>query len=425
MHIKLLKFADGERFPVLLDDDNSPIFKPTAYTVAMLRPSAGSYRTLLSQLGGLMVLYIWAQRNGIDIEGRFDGGNFLTLQEIMNLADDAKRLCKELREELEPAPAPAISRIINLEKHRMSANSRKALFVGPATAAIRLMAIRGYLDWLALQHIGKIGRRSDDFAILDAARQQMTGWLAARIPHGKKSKTGNIREGLSPEVQELLLESVAPSSPQNPWKSEFVRFRNQALVRLFLALGPRGGEGLILRVQDVDLRKSELLIRRAPDDFADPRLWEPNTKTLDRKIPLNEELTLILEDYILKHRSKLKGARKHPVLLVADRTGAPLSQSALSKIFRVLREKVPGLPDWLTCHVCRYTWNDNFSDLADREKTDEELEKRTRAYLMGWTFNSQMPAKYAKRHIKMKAAKASLDLQNKAFRKKGTQEDEN
>src|SRR5690606_8418897 len=107
------------------------------------------------------------------------------------------------------------------------------------------------------------------------------------------------------------------------------------------------------------------------------------------------------------------GAHSHGYLMVA-RDGKPLSLSSLNEIFIELR-LLDGLPDDLSPHILRYTWNDMFSELADRKiaegKWTVDTEKLTRRYHQGWKLDSSMPFKYAQRHIQKEARKISLEMQ--------------
>lgn len=415
MQVRLLKFDDGERFPVLVDESGMPYFTPTVYTTSILRSSAGSYMTLVSKLRALMVLNAWAQKSDIDIEGRFRRLHFLSIDEIDDLVAVANLHYRDVPEGLAAKPEGSHRRIVNLEAVRLRAAKHEGHYVKTETAALRLRVIAGYLDWLAAEAMAKADRSSDDFKAAKYNRTQMKEALFQRIPKIKSSSGGIPREGLDPETQRRVREVIDPLSPENPWKGAHARARNNTFINLLLALGPRGGEVLVIRINDVDLGKTVLRIRRAPDEAEDPRIWKPNAKTLSRDLEFSENIRAMIQQYIFQHRAKIRGARRHPYLFVATGTGEPLSYSAVSKIFRVLRSKVPDLPKWFTAHICRYTWNDNFSAMMDEKGIKEDEEMKLREYSQGWVNGSQMPAKYARRHIRNKAAQVSLALQAKLF----------
>jgi len=154
-----------------------------------------------------------------------------------------------------------------------------------------------------------------------------------------------------------------------------------------------------------------------PDDPEDPRFHEPNTKTRDRILPFEDDLATLIEEYILTVRNKTSGAARHPFLFTAAGTGQPLSLAGVTKVFSTLRNKISDLPDNLTSHVLRHTWNDRFSEMMDQNNVSEAEEKKLRSYLMGWSEFSGMAATYTKRYVRQKANEASLDLQKKIMKK--------
>tara|TARA_R110002074_G_scaffold67567_2_gene158917 strand:+ start:5507 stop:5890 length:384 start_codon:yes stop_codon:yes gene_type:complete len=118
--------------------------------------------------------------------------------------------------------------------------------------------------------------------------------------------------------------------------------------------------------------------------------------------------------YVVELRGARPQARKHDFLFVAE-SGAPLSMSGLAKIFKVLRANIPDLPADLTPHLLRHTWNDRFSEEMDQNKVPEETERKARSYLMGWSETSGTAAVYTRRHVREKAKRVSLDLQERVL----------
>jgi integrase len=230
------------------------------------------------------------------------------------------------------------------------------------------------------------------------------------------------REGAAPEVVARLMEVISPLSPDNPWNSDHVKTRNQLIFHWMLGLGVRRGELLNIKISDIDFRREEVTIARRADDAADPRRDQPKVKTRDRKLPLSPALCQMAHDYVTKVRCKINGSRKHEFLLVADKTGGPMSLSSLNKAFVYLRENCSGLPDNLEPHVLRHTWNDAFSERMDKAGTTEAEEQQMRSFLMGWSPTSDSAATYTRRHVRKKAQQVSLGMQ--ADQVKGIQGDE-
>ena len=422
LFVKTITFDSGEQFPMLITRSTGiPMFKPTVYLISMKRAKGLAVATLERDLRAIMFLYLWGLKHGVDIEQRFLEGEFLELHEIDSLAQDAWiRADQMLVTPPENTAGKALrQKVARLSGYQAATKKKKSPAVSPTTAGLRLSYVRDYLDWLAHQRLGGMRKRSADFAAMDSARQQMAQAFAARTPSGPKHHTEGaegFRLGLTHEAQRRLLEVVDPKSSENPWRGAHVRERNRLLVLVLLFLGVRRGEALGVRVDDINFQKNEVTIHRTPDDEMDTRLHKPQTKTRARLLGLSPELARLCRDYVVKYRSKLKTARRHPFLFVETRTGKPLSIVSVSAVFKTLREKVPDLPRDLSPHILRYTWNDRFSEVADdlirRGVWTIEDEKKARNEAMGWTPESNMAALYARRHTQIKAREALIDLQN-------------
>jgi len=154
-----------------------------------------------------------------------------------------------------------------------------------------------------------------------------------------------------------------------------------------------------------------VLIARRADDPDDPRRDQPNTKTLARLLALDEVPAAMTRQYIMVARREIAGARQHDFLFVAEGTGAPLTLGGMNKMFETLRDHCPELPRNFSPHILRHTWNDLFSGLMTKQKVPEDVEKKLRAHLMGWSANSTMAAVYTRRHTRERSQEASLDLQ--------------
>lgn len=420
-YIKWLRFDDGERFPILIKKTGGkPLFLPTVYTIAIQRSSGKSSATLAANLRAIMHLYTWAYANTINIDRRFSDQNLLGIVEIESLVSIAGftygQLCKDVENSPELSKTGVINGIYPIEKYRKSAHTHICT-VDNKTKLIRLLYIRDYLDWLAQEQMPKISPQSKAHSLFKTSRLQMREAIEARLPASKGRNLKGNREGLNPDIQKRLMDVIRPDSPENPWRNPDVRVRNRLFILMMLVLGARKGELLLTRIKDVNFQSNELLIRRFPDDPDDPRSYEPNTKTRDRILPFEDDLAALIEDYILNVRNKAPGAGRHEYLFTATGTGQPLSLAGITKVFKTLRNKISDLPNNLTSHVLRHTWNDRFSEIMEQNNVSEAEEKKLRAYLMGWSEFSGMAATYTKRHVRKKANEASLELQKKLMEK--------
>lgn len=412
--VTLVRWASGERMPTLLDRQAGvPLHAPMLYALMELRSRGRASATIDQALRAVMVLLLSLRRQGIDLEARIDAGKLLDLAEI----EEVSRHCRlELDALLSlPAVQSPSAKVVPLKGDKRPKRGAALPEVGVGTVAIRMLYVRDYLEWFVndrLQLQARAGGEAGNTQQAQAALQSTLQALAARTPSVASNRnTVGKREGLTDETKQRLEEVLDLDSPENPWKGAHARERNAVLVRWLRDTGMRRGEVLGLKVSDVNFQKLTVLVARNADAPEDPRVQQPLNKTADRVLPISAELATLTRKYVMGARRAVKAARKHEYLFVANGTGAPMSLSALNKLFTVLREKCPDLPDELSPHVLRHTWNDEFSEQADARGISGPEEERLRNYQMGWSPTSSMGSHYSKRHTRKKAREVSLGMQ--------------
>lgn len=409
--VRWLLFDDGERFPILVSSANGqPLFHPTVYTIALLRGRGVASNTLLADSRAILHLYVWAALEKLDLEGSLRSGKFLTIPEIESLAQAMRQPLRALlSEQAYERVGSKRSGTDSLERFRKRSPDGRGAQVALNTTGMRLRYICSYLDWFTLDHLAVV--KESDRTAYESGRKRMLDAIGARVPTLRMRPHEDARQGLAPQTLTKLLSVIDRTFAENPWKDDGVRTRNQLLIMILLQLGIRRGEALGIRIEHIDLRQNTLLILRAADDPTDPRKYQPNTKTRDRKLPLSDDLADMIHHYITRVRNKVEGARYHSFLFAAHDSGRPMSLTAFAKVFHTLRERVPDLPDDLCAHMCRHTWNDRFSELMDSLGTSEENEKKLRSYLMGWSESSETAAGYTRRYTKRRATELSIEMQ--------------
>ncbi|WP_448190074.1 tyrosine-type recombinase/integrase [Azospirillum sp. sgz301742] len=403
---------------MLVDATGVPLFDPTVWSISSHRHKSAA--TMEQALRGAMLLHLFCLRRGIDLIERVRDGSFFDVGELDALAADAARPFANLSVQL-----PSQARV-----HRRSGGAAKVTrflrrlpsvkqvpTVDPETTRIRLHYLKDYLKWLGTrQRLRLADGAPNSVAVahgygvqLDTVLEQ----IQERMPNPIDDRG---RVSLTAEQLARLLEIAAPDSPSNPWKKPFVRLRNWLIIRWLLATGMRRGEFLGAWVRDFNRGRGYLEIRRRHDDKADPRVRQPNAKTLERFAPLNEEMVEIGERYLVA-RNSIIAARKHPFLLVSE-DGNPLSLSSITEVFAVLREHLrQEFSDIeLSAHVLRHQWNQDFSAYADGICLDEDDEVKERCWLMGWSLTSSMPTHYLKRRTKSMADEHSKAMQGGLMR---------
>ncbi|MGC0154296.1 tyrosine-type recombinase/integrase, partial [Chromobacterium vaccinii] len=384
--IRTITLANGERFPLPVERASGiPLYKPTLFILTEVRQRNRATATILRTLRELVVFFDFLADHDILLEERLASGQLLSLWEIDALAQRCRQCASESdRIETDQASRPEAN-VMSLEKVRMRRSKTAPEIVAPQTAANRIRTIHTYLEWLTSSYISGHALTPEHNAMLRAAAADVLGSLLQRIPKSKARNVLRQREGLPNEILERILAVIDPASPENPWRDRFVRSRNVLIFYLLRTLGLRRGELLNIKISDIDFRKNEIRILRRPDDPADPRIYQPRVKTRERILPLSESLVSTIEHHILHERARVPGAGKQIFLFITERTGKPMSLASLNKLFRVLRTKLPDLPEDLSPHVLRHDWNDEFSERMDAKKIPEVEEQRYRSYLMGWS----------------------------------------
>lgn len=411
--------ASGERLPLPIDKNTgTPLYKPTLFMLSELRQRNRATDTILRNLRELTVLFDFLAEHNIKLEDRMEAGELLSLWEI----DALTRRCREHVEKTDRIKSdvtPKKSNVLHLEKARMRRVKTAPKIVSSQTAANRILTIHRYLEWLTSNYLSGGAGSTENKTHLHSAATDVLQSLQHRIPNPKARNTLGQREGLPQNTLERILAVIDPASPENPWRDRFARSRNILIIYLLRTLGIRRGELLNIKISDIDFQQNVISILRRPDDQADPRTFQPRVKTRERILALPEPLVAAIEHHILHERAQIPGSEKTAFLFLTERSRQPMSLSSLNKLFRVLRTKVPDLPNSLSPHVLRHDWNDEFSKKMDANKVSNEEEHKFRSYLMGWSPTSGTAALYTRRHVRNKAMAVSLEMQAKNPRSQG------
>ncbi|WP_319470106.1 tyrosine-type recombinase/integrase [uncultured Pseudodesulfovibrio sp.] len=407
--IRQIKFKSGERHAVLIHPNGSVPFYPSYYAMSVSRIGK-SVNTVVSELTAIKHLYTWADTTGVDLHESIVSGKMLSLSQIDSLVHACQLSYKNLVADIESSSTSA-NKVLELR-------AKFGDFVSSGTQSIRLNYIIKYLDWL----IFELFKKSDakNFSEVTEKKKDFLQCIKARIPNMRPDSYSAIStpKGYDLTVHRRILDVIEPTHPDNPWRGDFVRHRNCLYVNMCLALGLRLGDTESLEVTHIvrTANPPYLQIHRKPDNPEDPRIREPNIKTLPRTLVIERAWFHLLCDYIDIHRRKLPATKRHPFLFVS-RSGQPISRDSARRIVTGLRQ-VDGIPDDITQHTLRHAWNERFSEICDERGVSPEQEAFARREYMGWSPSSGMPARYNRRRLKRKADEYSLEMQSKIIRKK-------
>ena len=382
--------SSGERYCLVVDRTTGlPIYHPNLFITTQLRNKSDSFSTMLSAANNIAIFLRFLDDRDINLEERV--------------------LCRELFETYE------LDDLRDYTQRRFSKVADEGCYVGnegvvsSITHYMRLTTIAQYISWYA-NHLIKQPSTVEARQIKRVETQ-----IKARRPV-KKGRNRDQDRSLNDDQLEVLFEVIKVGSELNPFGEQIQR-RNRLMILILYHLGIRGGELLNLRVSDIDFSKHQLKVVRRADDKNDPRVQEPNAKTLERTTLLGEILSKEIHEYITKDRRKVTNAKRNDFLFVTHKegptVGQPISKSSYYKVLNIVKTVSPDLYK-LTGHKLRHTWNRKFSEKMDSmdEPVSEEKQEQFRSYLMGWKQGSGTAMHYNKRFIKEQAQKAALALQS-------------
>ena len=382
--------SSGERYCLVIDRITQlPIYHPNLFITTQLRNKSDSFSTMLSAANNIAIFLRFLDDRDINLEERV--------------------LCRDLFETYE------LDDLRDYTQRKFSKVADEGCYVGnegvvsSITHYMRLTTIAQYISWYA-NHLIKQPSTVEARQIKRVETQ-----IKARRPV-KKGRNRDQDRSLNDDQLEVLFEVIKVGSEHNPF-GEHIQRRNRLIILILYYLGIRGGELLNLRISDIDFSKHQLKIVRRADEKDDPRVKEPNAKTLERTTLLGEILSKEIHEYITKDRRKVTNAKRNDFLFITHKegptVGQPISKSSYYKVLNIVKTVSPDLYK-LTGHKLRHTWNRKFSermDLMDKP-VSEEKQEQFRSYLMGWKQGSGTAMHYNKRFIQEQAQKAALALQS-------------
>jgi integrase len=408
--IQRFVFQSGERYALLMNAVTGiPMMHENLYVTIHHRNTGDSINTMIACLGDLRLLNEICSYLDIDLEQRFSGDNILSKSEMESISYWTKKskVALDAAQKVKNS-GNVVAKRVELSRHTVLIDTE---LVDVMTTYNRLSNIISYTVWLAKslapeKAMKQLEKMEEHFKTYRPTKQFSA------------NNDTNAFKSLTESQMIRVIDVIRPNATNNPWKDEATRYRNQMIVNVLYDVGCRKGELLTIKATEIEGGANELKIRRSADDVNDDRTDQPLVKTLGRDVAVSEDVFGMVENYIIKYRSKVKGSGKTPYLILSHQNGAKaakaLSISGLKGVFEILSEAV-GFK--VGSHTLRHTWNDEFSAdieaaIDSGEITEEEAED-TRSYLMGWKENSGTAKTYTKRYQKKKSLRFALKLQEK------------
>jgi integrase len=416
---KRFRLQSGERTVDLIDVETGlPLIEPTLYALKRLRSKHLALNTIEAHLRAIMLFELVLRIHNIDLNARLHAGALLSLSEIEDIVDCCKLRIERVIELLDLKLNAKNNKVISLDPFRRLPRSNKRRAV--SSYRDRVAYIRDYVNERAIRSLQSVERDSESYLRLEAARNHTFSMFTARVPSKPKPKKPKV--SLSESQIDKLWEVIDPRAEQNPFKGEFVRFRNNLILQWFILLGLRRGELMGIRVEDIDLSEKKVRVERRPDSTSDPRKKEGNAKTISGEIPISDDLLLATHEYLTNPNLRPAQSDGNSPFLFVSRGGSPITNSGIAHIFRKIRESVPELPLDLSPQVCRHTCNHILSVSFDEDGVSDQDEAQRRRVLMRWSPTSEMPDHYNKRRISEKANSSALKAQTEQYAKRSKKE---
>lgn len=411
-NIKRFINSTGERFAVLLDRNGNPLTYPNLYATINLRNRGFSVNTIVAVLEDIKLLLQLCKELDINIEKRIEMKQFLKVDEIESISNLANFKREYLLNKKIDSKFSNFSKKLKKESIRSKLIFKNNCYVSKDLVYRRLTNFSEYNDWL--ENYFHPSCKTKNKLFFKSRRPRIPNYVSDSYKSFNANQLSKI------------LDVIDPKNNNKAWKNEFLSYRNELIVYLFLYFGCRKGELLNIKLLDIieadNIKFSSstqnkvgalyINIKRKHDDARDTRLYQPLVKTRDRSIAVNLKLREKLENYIIKYRSLVKNAELNDFLIISNQ-GKALSITALNKVFLKISMKTSFN---VYAHAFRHTWNDKFTEksqeLISSGDTTENRVESDRSYLMGWAVGSQSARRYSKRAENERAINIGLAIQN-------------
>ena len=393
-HVRIHVRPNGERFPTIFDITGVPAHYPTCVMLDLRAKNAAAL-TMESVANDLLHLgQVLIFEDFKNFHQRLEDGDYLDDYEIEIIAERLGLETAMLRKLNDPKVTTA-DRNRLLEKAPTTVNQTKARRI---TSAAR------YIDLVA--RIGEAKAGPAEKRRRAPLRKEMINFLKELRPKGRSSRT---RSAIRADDLAKVVAFVATGDPAKIWSNERLRSRKWAIVSLLVFGGLRNSELRQLRASDIDTNRCVVEVHRRPDDPDDPRIREPNAKTMDRIVPISSEVANRLDDYLLGFGADMAEFGNSPFAFLSDGNnsrGQPISSVVVSEAVEELGAHlgVQGLHP----HALRSAWIQQLVDWSVEKGIPPAELDRFANYMGGWSYFSKSASHYRGDHLTQKAFDAGL-----------------
>ena len=384
--------TDEHPMVVLVDENRIPLFYPNIYATIKYRSLGRTASTTEKILRCIGVAHLWASLNDIELEQKIITSDFLTIEQLQDLAFFLRLTSpkqKELAQKNNSYPLTStrkISKMVENLIYMPSTHEETNTSISAEEAAYRIKTISKYFKFL----LQRANHRTQQEKIHNI--EQRLDYFKTLAPKVNNSGDADAPEGLSINERKILINLIEPEHPENPFRNTFLKHRNQLIYEILLTTGIRRIELRHIKIDDVDYLKHTIRIRVS--------------KTKPREVVCSSKVCELFHRYCTTQLNQIPiKQRKHGYLFTTQK-GEHLSNDAINLVFRALSTAAK-ISTNLTPHTLRRTWNDVLSETIDqlppKQRPSFDKEKKIRNRLMGWSEISEMSSTYARRSIREKA----------------------
>lgn len=398
--IRRFRTAKGSRAletVVITDLDGSPAphYFPNLFATTNYELAGRSPHTVDKLLRAIGMAKMWAEAVGRDLDDDLSEGCFLSVSDVTDIVRFLGLNAKQQASEYLAATGAASTNAIVRAK-RFAWNTPKPTSTKTATAiekGNRLRWLAAYVDW----HRGRRfdnRRLSEIEAHLNESAKASVANLRAQAPSAShRWHDDELLEAPDVEIIRRIDRILHPESPENPFSSPFVRWRNYLAWRLLFDTGARRGEVTTAATDSVLVQKRRFSITVS--------------KTIARTVPIIEKTADVFDHFFHEFWLNLPdGCEAHRTgALFTDAKGQALTSGKFINRFFVAVRQIIGPQPWdITPHTMRRAWNYILSmkldSLPKEKRFSRQKEAEMRIRLMGWSENSRQAARYNRRHTR-------------------------
>ena len=351
-------FSDGERRPLIINDDGTIDFWSTLYTTAVLR-SDGKQSTIKKELYSIKLIRTWEHSVGRDLLEEFRRQKLLDKDTIRSIKDFCLLSAKK--------GSRKSKKIVNFT--RLAKIESPLNTVDKTYQYQRMLGINHYLEFCAWEickfkaNASELRDNIDKMVILFKSHYPKGLSNISKVTHAEASAFEHFR---------LVIRT---NHKDNPFKNFDTQLRNYLLIEILYWTGCRPSEVLALTLDDIihDIDEPKLCFIRRHDDINDPRPFQPTLKTQERDIEIPPALYSDIEYYIRKIRSSYKLSKTHPYIFISQKgetSGIAMSDKNFSAGVMSPLKKVSDSFANIQRRGFRIYFNERFSDQIDKHNAE-------------------------------------------------------